>query len=126
MAHLVPMIGIDVAVVVVFIQIGVCVFGIISKCGVGHVIYHIPCAKSFVAAKCALEQEDHISGILTMDDPDVQEQGGATPKRPNDIQFDNCSVTNFCVRMAVTFLSLHEAEAFRQGCDDPTVISVAL
>merc|ERR1712137_1001357 len=41
-----PMLGVDAASAVVGIQLGYCVSDIISKCGVGLVIYQISCAKS--------------------------------------------------------------------------------
>merc|ERR1712174_101731 len=44
--YLFPMFGINAATAVVSIQIGYCVSDIISKCGVGLVIYQIPYAKS--------------------------------------------------------------------------------
>jgi len=44
--YLFPMLGINAASSVVSIQLGYCVSDIISKCGVGIVIYQITCAKS--------------------------------------------------------------------------------
>merc|ERR1719328_340773 len=44
--YLFPMLGISAADAVVAIQIGYCVSDIISKCGVGLVIYQITYAKS--------------------------------------------------------------------------------
>jgi bacteriorhodopsin len=44
--YLFPMLGINAAHAVVGIQIGYCASDIISKCGVGIVIYQITCAKS--------------------------------------------------------------------------------
>ena len=44
--YLFPMFGINAATAVVSIQIGYCVSDIISKCGVGLVIYQITYAKS--------------------------------------------------------------------------------
>merc|ERR1711884_923409 len=44
--YLFPMLGINAATAVVSIQIGYCVSDIISKCGVGIVIYQITAAKS--------------------------------------------------------------------------------
>merc|ERR1719412_1002208 len=44
--YLFPMVGISAATSVVSIQMGYCVSDIISKCGVGIVIYQITCAKS--------------------------------------------------------------------------------
>merc|ERR1711972_1002368 len=44
--YLFPMLGINAATAVVSIQIGYCVSDIISKCGVGLVIYQISYAKS--------------------------------------------------------------------------------
>merc|ERR1712199_90371 len=44
--YLFPMLGIDAAEAVVSIQLGYCVSDIISKCGVGLVIYQISYAKS--------------------------------------------------------------------------------
>merc|ERR1719146_339719 len=44
--YLFPMLGISAATAVVSIQIGYCVSDIISKCGVGLVIYQIAAAKS--------------------------------------------------------------------------------
>merc|ERR1719498_722136 len=44
--YLFPMLGINAAEAVVSIQIGYCVSDIISKCGVGLVIYQISYAKS--------------------------------------------------------------------------------
>merc|ERR1711933_563636 len=44
--YLFPMLGINAATAVVSIQIGYCVSDIISKCGVGLVIYQITYAKS--------------------------------------------------------------------------------
>merc|ERR1712061_654962 len=44
--YLFPMLGIDAASSVVSIQLGYCVSDIISKCGVGLVIYQITYAKS--------------------------------------------------------------------------------
>merc|ERR1712113_126678 len=44
--YLFPMLGIEAASAVVSIQIGYCVSDIISKCGVGLVIYQISLAKS--------------------------------------------------------------------------------
>merc|ERR1712137_1255402 len=44
--YLFPMLGINAATAVVSIQIGYCVSDIISKCGVGIVIYQITYAKS--------------------------------------------------------------------------------
>merc|ERR550532_3925030 len=44
--YLFPMLGINAANAVVSIQIGYCVSDIISKCGVGLVIYQITYAKS--------------------------------------------------------------------------------
>ena len=44
--YLVPMLGISAAGSVVSIQLGYCVSDIISKCGVGLVIYQISYAKS--------------------------------------------------------------------------------
>merc|ERR1711968_72920 len=49
--YLFPMLGISAATAVVSIQMGYCVSDIISKCGVGIVIYQITYAKS------ALEKE---------------------------------------------------------------------
>merc|ERR1711968_276276 len=49
--YLFPMLGISAATAVVSIQMGYCVSDIISKCGVGLVIYQISYAKS------ALEKE---------------------------------------------------------------------
>merc|ERR1712107_369777 len=43
--YLFPMLGINAASAVVSIQLGYCVSDIISKCGVGIVIYQITCAK---------------------------------------------------------------------------------
>merc|ERR1719440_960201 len=48
--YLFPMLGIDAAAAVVSIQLGYCVSDIISKCGVGLVIYQISYAKSSKAA----------------------------------------------------------------------------
>merc|ERR1712087_399833 len=44
--YLFPMLGINAATAVVSIQLGYCVSDIISKCGVGLVIYQIAYAKS--------------------------------------------------------------------------------
>ena len=44
--YLFPMLGFEEAMAVVSIQIGYCVSDIISKCGVGLVIYQISYAKS--------------------------------------------------------------------------------
>jgi len=44
--YLFPMLGVDAASAVVGIQLGYCVSDIISKCGVGLVIFQISCAKS--------------------------------------------------------------------------------
>merc|ERR1712109_174385 len=44
--YLFPMLGINAATAVVSIQIGYCASDIISKCGVGLVIYQISYAKS--------------------------------------------------------------------------------
>merc|ERR1712176_1010681 len=44
--YLFPMLGINAASAVVSIQIGYCASDIISKCGVGLVLYHITYAKS--------------------------------------------------------------------------------
>merc|ERR1739845_324793 len=44
--YLFPMLGLKAASAVVSIQLGYCVSDIISKCGVGLVIYQITCAKS--------------------------------------------------------------------------------
>merc|ERR1712149_58920 len=44
--YLFPMLGINAAAAVVSIQLGYCVSDIISKCGVGIVIYQITAAKS--------------------------------------------------------------------------------
>merc|ERR1719188_2633369 len=44
--YLFPMLGINAAQAVVFIQLGYCASDIISKCGVGLVIYQISYAKS--------------------------------------------------------------------------------
>merc|ERR1739838_110292 len=44
--YLFPMLGINAASAVVSIQLGYCVSDIISKCGVGIVIYQITYAKS--------------------------------------------------------------------------------
>merc|ERR1712227_996451 len=44
--YLLPMLGFNAATAVVSIQIGYCVSDIISKCGVGIVIYQITYAKS--------------------------------------------------------------------------------
>merc|ERR1719313_808123 len=44
--YLFPMLGISAASSVVSIQIGYCVSDIVSKCGMGIVIYQITCAKS--------------------------------------------------------------------------------
>merc|ERR1711990_487618 len=44
--YLFPMLGIKAATAVVFIQVGYCISDIISKCGVGLVIYQISYAKS--------------------------------------------------------------------------------
>ena len=44
--YLFPMLGITAAGAVVSIQMGYCVSDIISKCGVGIVIYQISAAKS--------------------------------------------------------------------------------
>merc|ERR1719145_415108 len=44
--YLFPMLGINAAEAVVSIQVGYCVSDIISKCGVGLVIYQISYAKS--------------------------------------------------------------------------------
>merc|ERR1719245_1866515 len=44
--YLFPMLGINAAAAVVSIQVGYCVSDIISKCGVGLVIYQITYAKS--------------------------------------------------------------------------------
>merc|ERR1712097_130077 len=44
--YLFPMLGITASSAVVSIQLGYCVSDIISKCGVGLVIYQISCAKS--------------------------------------------------------------------------------
>merc|ERR1712138_21472 len=44
--YLFPMLGINAASAVVSIQLGYCVSDIISKCGVGIVIYQITAAKS--------------------------------------------------------------------------------
>merc|ERR1711968_424781 len=48
--YLFPMLGISAAKAVVSIQLGYCVSDIISKCGVGLVIYKISYAKSQKAA----------------------------------------------------------------------------
>merc|ERR1711976_500890 len=48
--YLFPMLGIQAAKAVVSIQLGYCVSDIISKCGVGLVIYKISYAKSHKAA----------------------------------------------------------------------------
>ena len=57
--YLFPMLGISAAKSVVSIQIGYCVSDIISKCGVGLVIYQITYAKSQkeAAAKAATQQK---------------------------------------------------------------------
>merc|ERR1712224_210895 len=52
--YLFPMLGINAAQSVVSIQIGYCVSDIISKCGVGLVIYQITYAKSQAEGKDAL------------------------------------------------------------------------
>merc|ERR1712118_476609 len=52
--YLFPMLGINAANSVVSIQIGYCVSDIISKCGVGLVIYQITYAKSQAEGKDAL------------------------------------------------------------------------
>ena len=44
--YLFPMLGIEAATAVVSIQVGYCVSDIVSKCGVGLVIYQITYAKS--------------------------------------------------------------------------------
>merc|ERR1712187_220962 len=44
--YLFPMFGFSAAKAVVSIQVGYCISDIISKCGVGLVIYQISCAKS--------------------------------------------------------------------------------
>ena len=44
--YLFPMLGINAATAVVSIQVGYCVSDIISKCGVGLVVYQISYAKS--------------------------------------------------------------------------------
>merc|ERR1719421_1182373 len=44
--YLFPMVNITASSAVVSIQLGYCVSDIISKCGVGLVIYQITCAKS--------------------------------------------------------------------------------
>jgi len=49
--YLFPMLGINAATAVVSIQIGYCVSDIISKCGVGLLIYQISLAKSDQADK---------------------------------------------------------------------------
>merc|ERR1712174_2912 len=51
--YLFPMLGIQAAKAVVSIQLGYCVSDIISKCGVGLVIYQISYAKSKKAALLA-------------------------------------------------------------------------
>merc|ERR1711999_42787 len=52
--YLFPMLGINAAEAVVSIQLGYCVPDIISKCGVGLVIYQITYAKSIQEGKGAL------------------------------------------------------------------------
>merc|ERR1712134_22639 len=48
--YLFPMLGINAATAVVSIQVGYCISDIISKCGVGLVIYQITYAKSMKEA----------------------------------------------------------------------------
>jgi len=55
--YLFPMLGVNAANAVVGIQIGYCCSDIISKCGVGLVIYQITYAKSAVEFKLELERE---------------------------------------------------------------------
>merc|ERR1712196_605759 len=52
--YLFPMLGISAASSVVSIQIGYCVSDIISKCGVGLVIYQITYAKSAIEKETML------------------------------------------------------------------------
>merc|ERR1712151_775135 len=52
--YLFPMLGIEAATAVVSIQMGYCVSDIISKCGVGLVIYQISYAKSHVDKEALL------------------------------------------------------------------------
>jgi bacteriorhodopsin len=58
--YLFPMLGINAASSVVSIQIGYCVSDIISKCGVGIVIYQITYAKS--AKEGLLDDEQKVAG----------------------------------------------------------------
>ena len=44
--YILPMLGLDGADAVVGIQLGYCVADIVSKCGVGFLIYNITMAKS--------------------------------------------------------------------------------
>jgi len=54
--YLFPMLGINAAHAVVSIQVGYCVSDIISKCGVGLVIYQISYAKSNIEAMAVVRQ----------------------------------------------------------------------
>merc|ERR1712094_84256 len=61
--YLFPMLGINAASAVVSIQIGYCVSDIISKCGVGIVIYQITNAKSSSGRRLWWEPEDSMTSF---------------------------------------------------------------
>merc|ERR1711904_457843 len=61
--YLFPMLGISAATAVVSIQIGYCVSDIISKCGVGLVIYQITYAKSMKVGLLPQSGEQELSRI---------------------------------------------------------------
>jgi len=56
--YLFPMLGIDAAHAVVSIQVGYCVSDIISKCGVGILIYQITYAKSCKESNAVTSYEE--------------------------------------------------------------------
>merc|ERR1711991_581591 len=60
--YLFPMLGINAASSVVSIQIGYCASDIISKCGVGLLIYQITCAKSNKEALADQDVEQKVAG----------------------------------------------------------------
>jgi len=72
--YIIPMLGASGASAVVGIQAGYCLSDIISKCGVGLLIYQITLAKSRLAVKAGKSQE---GAYYVLDEPNQGVQGAA-------------------------------------------------
>merc|ERR1711982_5041 len=87
--YLFPMLGISAATAVVSIQMGYCVSDIISKCGVGLVIYQISYAKS---QKAALLPKGGAARRVPTNESSLVYNHGARPKtQSSNTAINTCS-----------------------------------